>query len=501
MSSKGFAGLLQLLAGVAAVAVAGQAAAAQAPSFAGIFSDHAVLQRDAAVPIWGEAEPGAVLKVEIAGQTLETRADAKGSWRVEAQPLKAGGPYVLKVADQTGQAAQFSDILVGDVWLCSGQSNMEFKTGAATNAWNEIHASANPNLRFANVARDASPTRRDRLQQAVQWKVAGTDTTGESSAVCYYMSKALQASEKVPIGFIDTYWGGTPVQAWISEPVLRRMKRYDDGLDALDRYAAHPPAPAATSAPAPAAAPSPPSPWVAETGLSVLYNGMIAPLAPYRLKGIAWYQGETNATWKDAAVYQGLLTALIGDWRRDFGDEKLPFLVVQLPAFGPPSAKPVVAAWPLLREAQRQAVLSTPGAGMAVTIDVGDRFDVHPTEKSVVGKRLALAARRVAYGETVEASPTPLRVERRGEDLAVVFADAGQGLRTYSSGQAIGFETCDAARACRFVEATAQGDSVVLKGANRPEARFVRYAWADAPFVNLFNAADLPAAPFETPVP
>jgi sialate O-acetylesterase len=510
MPSKGFAGLVQLLAGVAAAAVAGQASAAQAPRFAAIFSDHAVLQRDVNLPIWGEAEPGAALKVEIGGQTLETHADAKGDWRVEARPLKAGGPYVLKVSDQAGQAAELSDILAGDVWLCSGQSNMELRTGAATNAWNEIHASANPNLRFVNIERDAEPTRRDRLKQAVQWKVVGTDTTGDSSAVCYYMSKALQAAEKVPVGFIDAYWGGTPVQAWISEPVLRRMKRYDAGLDLLDRYAANPaatpptPTPAASAAPPPTsapAAPAAPPPWDPYNGRSVLYNGMIAPLAPYRLKGVAWYQGESNATVAEAPIYQSLLTALIGDWRRAFGEEELPFLVVQLPGFGAPATAPTQAAWPVLREAQRLAAQSTPGAGLAVTIDVGDRFDIHPTEKSVVGQRLALAARRVAYGETVNASPAPLRVERRGEDLAVVFADAGAGLRTYSSGQAIGFETCDAARACRFVEATAQGDTVVLKGANRPEVRFVRYAWADAPFVNLFNAADLPAAPFETPVP
>jgi sialate O-acetylesterase len=470
---------------------AASAAAADEPRFAGIFSDHAVLQRDVPINLWGQADPGARLTVQVAEQSLVVRADDAGHWRVRATPLQAGGPYKLKVSDDAGHGATLSDILVGDVWLCGGQSNMELKTGSATNAWNETHASANPNLRFVNIERDAEPLKQDSLKKPVQWKVAATETTGDSSAVCYYMAKALQAAEKVPIGFINSSWGGTPVEAWMTEPTLRKTKAYEAGLDLLAQHAK---APAGDPTPAPSGAP-----WEAGSGLSILYNGMIAPLAPYRIKGAAWYQGESN--WKNAARYQQLLTAMIGDWRETFADPDLPFLIVQLPSYGAPAAKPTDTPWATLREAERRTAVSTPDAGLAVALDVGDRYDLHPSQKAVVGKRLAVAARRVAYGETIAVSPAPLRIERRGRDLVVTFSDAADGLTTYSSGEAIGFETCDAAKSCRFVEAAPSKNTVVLKGANDPSVRYVRYAWGDAPFVNLFNSDDLPATPFEMAVP
>jgi sialate O-acetylesterase len=315
------------------------------------------------------------------------------------------------------------------------------------------------------------------------------------------MAKALQAAEKVPVGFINASWGGTPAEAWLPEPRLRRMKGYDPALDLLDKQlkdstGAHQPSAAAFPVGAAGLAAAP---WEAMSGLSVLYNGMISPLAPYRLKGVAWYQGESN--WRTPAQYESLLTALIADWRETFAEPDLPFLVVQLPAYGAPASAPAKPAWPELREAERRTVLATPGTALAVTIDVGDRFDIHPAEKAVVGQRLALAARRAAYGETASASPAPIGVERRGGDLVVTFSDTGKGLVTYSSPQAIGFEACDAQRTCRFVQAVPDGDKVVLKDANAPNVRFVRYAWADAPFVNLFNSADLPATPFELTVP
>lgn len=489
----------------AALALAGPAGAASAgppdaaPRFAGVFSDHAVLQRDQPLPLWGEAAPGARLTVSVADQTLVTRADAQGRWRVTTTPLMVGGPYELKVLDDAGHGATLDDVLVGDVWLCSGQSNMELRTGAATNAWNEIHASANPELRFVNIARDAEPVPRTELKQAAQWKVAGPDTTGESSAVCYYMAKALQAAEKVPVGFINASWGGTPAEAWIPEPTLRRMQRYAPALDLLDHHAKDPSLqPAAAALPVGAAGLQAP-PWAATSGLSVLYNGIIAPLAAYRLKGVAWYQGESNE--KTPAQYQGLLSSLIADWRETFADPGLPFLVVQLPAYGPPASVPAQSAWARLREAQRRAVLATSGAGLAVTVDVGDRFDIHPGEKAVVGRRLALVARRVAYGGPAPGSPAPVQIARRGRDLVVTFSDADKGLVAYSSPRATGFEACDSDRACRFVEAVPEGSTVVLKGVNDSSVRFVRYAWADAPFVNLFNRDDLPATPFEMAVP
>jgi sialate O-acetylesterase len=457
--------------------------------FAAVFSDHAVLQRDTPLVFWGTATPNAQLTLGFAGKTVTTRADAGGSWRITVPAQTAGGPYAMTVSDATGHAATLSDIMVGDVWLCSGQSNMELTTGAAQNAWNEVHASANPLLRFINIERDAAPTARADLHGQAKWQVAGPLTTGASSAACYYMSKALQASQKVAIGFVNASWGGTPIEGWIAEPALRKLKRFDDKLDTLDRFARAAPADQAALA----AAVDPP--WQAGASLSVLYNGMIAPLADYRFKGVAWYQGESN--WREPDQYALLLSTLIADWRGTFKDPALPFLVVQLPNYGAPGAQ---GAWPRIRDAERQVSVDTPGVGLAVTLDIGDRFDIHPGEKAVVGARLALAARELVYHEAVQGSPIPVKVERQGADLSITFADTAGGLKTYSADQAIGFEVCDEALACHMTTARADHDRIVLVGANRPDVRSVRYAWFDAPFTNLFGGSDLPIPTFQMDV-
>jgi sialate O-acetylesterase len=245
----------------------------------------------------------------------------------------------------------------------------------------------------------------------------------------------------------------------------------------------------------------PPAPWDVPTSLTTLYNGMIAPLVGYKFKLAAWYQGESNA---DAAQeYRTLLPLLMRDWRQRFGQPALPFLVVQLTSFGSPAKTPGHSGWAELRDAQAYAVAHDAHAGLAVTLDVGDRFDIHPTQKTVVGERLARAARAVAYGEkTVPGSPTAVSARRNGNDIVVTFKDTDGGLATYSSDRAIGFEVC-AGTTCRYAEARVAdkaSDQVVLPGAGTPDVTQVRYAWADAPFVNLFGADDLPAAPFRLDV-
>ena len=242
----------------------------------------------------------------------------------------------------------------------------------------------------------------------------------------------------------------------------------------------------------------PPAPWDIPTSLSTLHNAMIAPLAGYKFKLAAWYQGESNAG--EAKEYETLLPLMIADWRKTFAQPRLPFLVVQLSSFGAVPVKPGDSNWARLREAQAKTVRDDPLAGLAVTIDVGDRTDIHPPQKAVIGERLALAARALAYGEAVApGGPEAVAVTRAGGDLLVKFNHAGAGLRTYGAGQAIGFEACAGAE-CRYVPAVAQGDTVSLKGANVPGTTHVRYAWADAPYVNLYSAEDLPAAPFEMEV-
>jgi sialate O-acetylesterase len=234
------------------------------------------------------------------------------------------------------------------------------------------------------------------------------------------------------------------------------------------------------------------------TSLTTLYNGMIAPLVGYKFKLAAWYQGEANAGAADE--YRALLPMLMRDWRQRFGQPALPFLVVQLTSFGSTAKMPGDSAWAELRLAQADAVAHDAHAGLAVTMDVGDRFDIHPTQKTLVGERLARTARAVAYGEkTAPGSPTAVAARRAGNDIVIAYKDTGSGLVTYSSDRAIGFEVC-AGKTCRYTDARVQGDTVVLPGAATPDVTRVRYAWADAPFVNLFGGDDLPAAPFQLDV-
>jgi sialate O-acetylesterase len=239
----------------------------------------------------------------------------------------------------------------------------------------------------------------------------------------------------------------------------------------------------------------PGAPWDVPASLSTLHNAMIAPLAGYKFKLVAWYQGESNT---DApGEYETLLPLLIADWRKTFGQPALPFLVVQLASFGSVATKPGPSNWAQLREAQAKTVRNDPHVALAVTIDVGDRTDLHPAQKAVVGERLARAARALAYGEAIApGGPEAAGVTRAGDDLVVTFKNTGGGLRTYSAGHAIGFEAC-AGTACQYVLAVAHGDTVTLKGANQPGTTHVRYAWADAPYVNLYGSEDLPAAPFD----
>jgi sialate O-acetylesterase len=640
-----------------ALAAAGACAPAQAAELglARIFSDHAVLQRDQPIAVWGTADAGRKLTVILGAHTATGSADAHGKWKIQLPPQPAGGPYTLTVTAD-GQKVSRADILVGDVYLCSGQSNMEFLQRASTNALAPTYGPPNDNLRYLNVQKNSAATPQDELKGPVAWTPVSAETVGDASAVCYYMARSLQASYKVPVGFINASWGGTTIQSWIGAESLRTLGDYAAGVDAVALYGhdqvaamraedarteawwrSHDAATAAqrayvapdfddsgwpsvtptgswkdsgvagfkdfdgvawyrttvtlTEAQAKAAnalrlgpvdtydstwvngvrvgaaamswtwrdyaVPAgvfkpgrnvivmrvlsggqggglsgppdlrnigladgqavplpavwkvqrgsalkglflPPSPWDVPSSLTTLYNGMIAPLVGYKFKLAAWYQGEANAGAADE--YRKLLPMLMRDWRQRFGQPDLPFLVAQLTSFGSTARTPVDSGWAELRAAQADAVAHDAHAGLAVTLDVGDRFDIHPTQKTIVGERLARAARTVAYGDkAVAGSPTAVSARRQGADIVITYKDTGGGLVTYSSDRAIGFESC-AGKTCRFAEARVNGDTVVLPGAGTPDITRVRYAWADSPFVNLFGGDDLPAAPFQIDV-
>ncbi|HEY4973837.1 MAG TPA: sialate O-acetylesterase, partial [Steroidobacteraceae bacterium] len=296
----------------------------------------------------------------------------------------------------------------------------------------------------------------------------------------------LHAGENVlVVNVLSTYGGG----GLLAGPTPRSLQLADGESIALDGAWQYRVVPPAMGYP-------PRAPWESVGGLSTLYNAMIAPLRAYGLRGVLWYQGESNTG--EAHSYQSLLSGLMADWRRQFGAQ-LPFLIVQLPNFGPPPLAPAESGWAEVREAQRQAVAHDPHAGLAVTIDIGDAHNLHPTNKQDVGRRLARAARHVIYGESISPSgPVALSATRTGSEIAVEFGDLENGLVAYSHDSPIGFELCaDASAGCRFAQSRIEGTRIMLSVPVATSPTRVRYCWADSPVCTLFDRSGLPAGPFE----
>lgn len=629
----------------------GAATAAEAqPQLASVFTDHAVLQRDRPLTIWGNAAPREQVSVAFAGTTRTTRADRSGQWRVELPAQPAGGPHRLVATGADGRADAADDILVGDVWLCSGQSNMEFPVRQALNGDGEAGSASDPNVRVLTV-----PQRRALEPQSAidaSWQVATPDSMRDFSAACWFMVRELRRSENVPIGAIHASWGGTRIRPWMSAAAATASGGAGDA-ELLALYRRDPVAAAArfgelwgswwrersgdsagaepwrqsarlewrpipsiqpwegwndpafadfngfvwarrrvtlTEAEARAGATlslgvvddldttwvngvavgstfgwsegreyrvpanllrageneilvnigdswayggfqgpadrlrliladgsvkplgdgweysvvpngygSPPrAPWDSHAGLSVIYNGMIAPLGQYGLRGVAWYQGESDV---GVAGYADRLAAMMGDWRRQFASPQLPFLIVSLANFGPPSTAPRPSGWAELREQQRIAAVRDPNAAIVVAMDLGERADIHPPNKQEVGRRLARAARALAYdGREPASGPEAARARREGDAIVIDFAGVTGRLQSWGSNQAIGFELCGAdQQSCRFATATVAGSQVRIQADGQPATR-VRYAWGEFPVVNLYDEAVLPAGPFELPI-
>ena len=634
-------------------ALASTAAAAEAGPMLleGVFQDRAVFQRDRPIPIWGRAEPGEDVTVDFAGRTVRAKADRTGRWRAELAAMPAGGPYVLTAATRRGGRQVLNDILVGDVWLCSGQSNMEYGVRNGLNGWNEVNQANDPNIRLLSVGHDVALAPLEQFQTPVRWEAANSQSVADFSAACWFMAKDLKSRTNVPFGLIDASWGGSAIDAWRSEASLSKDPAPRERLEVLRAYrtdlgegnrrwgklweawwreksgdapGAEPwqagaagewkpvprlanfeswgdpalvgfngliwyrntitltpeqarqgatlslggaddvdiswvngvtvgsnsgpgtprsyPIPAGTlkagantvavsvldtysnggligdpalyairfadgsSVPlatgwsyraVPASVGWPPrAPWESLSGLSTIYNGMIAPLGNYAVKGTAWYQGETDAG--TTRGYAGRLGALMADWRRQFATPRMPFLVVQLANWGAPNATPQESGFATIRDEQRLAVLADPNAGLAVTIDIGEPTDIHPANKQDVGRRLARAARKVAYGEALTPSGPEGDVARRtSQGIEVRFRNVEGGLLAYSAAQPIGFEVCGPDQAsCRFAPARNMGQGVILDPGPGAATR-VRYCWGDAPVCNLYDDSGLPAGPFE----
>jgi sialate O-acetylesterase len=447
-------------------------------ALASIFSDHMVLQRDMEIPIWGTADPGAEVTVTLRDESAEATADDDGKWRANLPSMEAGGPHELtvKVGDET---TTLSDVLIGDVWVASGQSNMEWSVTNSDNAEKEIADADYPEIRFVDVPNVVSDKPLDSFESH-GWQAVTPRNIGNFSAVAYFFARNLQKELDVPIGLIGCNWGGTRMEAWTSREALLSSETFAPIVKADEAEPENEEA----------------AKWRKERAHdrpAYLFNGMTSAIIPYGIRGVIWYQGESNAG--KANEYAELSKLMIADWRSRWDEGDFPFLLVQLAAWEPGGD-----SWPYLREAQTDT-LEAPNVGMAVAIDIGHRTDIHPRNKQEVGRRLALAAQAIAYGDDDVVYSGPMFSEIAIEDgkAKLTFEHVGGGLKSGAEGGALdGFEI--AGEDGKFVPAHAEidGEVVVVSSDDVKEPTQVRYNWAAFPGGNLFNAEGLPAVPFRS---
>jgi sialate O-acetylesterase len=431
-----------------------------------IFSDHMVLQQNAEASVWGWATPGDEIAVRLGGSTALATTGADGRWRARLSTPPAGGPYDLVVRGR--QEVRFTDVLVGEVWLCSGQSNMDMALSRAAAV--EVPPSDDPQMRLMKVDYALSEKPRDDVLGSWPWTEATTEKSASFSAVCYYFARHLRRSLEVPVGVISAAYGDSSCEAWMSR----------ESIAAAPRARALAPR-------SPEVEPEPPR------RPSALFNAMIEPLFPYAIRGVAWYQGEGDIAHPDR--YRELLPALIRDWRARFEQSEMPFLYVQLA----PYRYGVPDLLPRFREAQ-QAALALPETCMVVTTDLGELDNIHPRKKEQVGNRLARCAMALAYGDRDVAPSGPLyeSMDIEGDRVRVRFAHAEHGLATNDARAPSDFTIAGPDGKYLPASTTIEGETVVVWNSQVPQPVAVRFAWDDAAQPNLFNRDGLPASPFRT---
>ncbi len=494
----------------------------------GLFTDNMVLQRGGPVSVYGTADAGETVTVAVAGKRA-TAVARDGRWSAQLPALTAGGPHRLTVTGKNTLVLE--NVLIGDVWLCTGQSNMAGVLRTYVSPQYKAYADM-----YAGIP-DEKPLTRIRLFKQAKgaadeaqadvvpdegfgaaWRVCDAESALLFSCTGYLFARALQPRIGVPIGLIYAAVGGTPAESWVAPEVIRSRPELTGITERFEQAVANYPA-ALTAHEERVAAwqqkrkagekvgrrPQPPMGPGHLKRPSGLYHQMIAPLQRLRIKGAIWYQGESNAGRPEE--YGMLFPALITSWRRQWGQGDFPFLFVQLAAFRAAHPKPRDAQWPWLRQAQTQA-LRLPNTGMAVAIEAGHQTNIHPPQKPLLAERLALCAQRIAYGQQVaDAGPTFKRMTVRGREAVVEFAHATGGLlakgvdldgHTLSAGTLKGFAVCGADQRFKWADARIEGDAVVVSHPAVDTPVAVRYAWDDFPLCNLYNGADLPAPPFRT---
>jgi sialate O-acetylesterase len=510
-----------------------------------LFTDHAVLQRDKPLTIWGQADAGEAITVTFHGQTAAATTASDGRWIVILEPLPADSIGTDLVV--TGKnIVTLSDILVGEVWLCSGQSNMEFTVDARPGTWQansrvnnaaaEIPAANFPLIRHVRIEQTVATVPADSVKTS-GWIAASPATVGAFTAVGYFFARDLFQKLGVPVGLVHSSWGGTPVESWMSPAAIASAPsfavindRWTQNLadypamrakfdaDIVAWTTAEATARAATPAPAPPGAsptkatkksavptplaafskahPKPRAPRGAGDSWTPagLFNGMINPLLPYGIRGAIWYQGESNAD--HASEYHAQFAAMITAWRAHFGQGDFPFYWVSLANYknvGDPTAR----SYAFLREAQTQT-LTLPNTGQALAIDIGNPDDIHPANKQDVGRRLALLAKNRVYDITsADTGPTFVAATREGATLRVTFTHASDGLVAHDR-PAQALEIAGADRVFHPATAKIVRDALLVSAPSVKEPVAVRYAWTNAPAANLYNGAGLPAVPFRS---
>ena len=470
-----------------------------------LLADHMVVQRGFPVHVWGLAAPQEAVSVTFRGETKTGTADDDGRWSIYLSPGEAGGPLQLTI--KATNTIVLNDILVGDVWVASGQSNMEFPMTGLVNAQTEIAAAQYPKIRLFLVKHKPAGYPLETVESK-GWAACTPETAADSSAVAYFFARNLQQKLGVPIGLIESSWGGTAAESWTSLHTLgadaalmpvfsARAKMVDEQSTNVLRQQREDVE--YQKAVAQAKAEGKPVPWpqwhpdFAAWAPAALYNGMIAPLTPFAIRGVIWYQGEANASPDRASLYARLFQTMIRDWRNSWGEGDFPFLFVQIANWNTEPGE----LWPEVRNAQRQA-LALRNTGMAVTIDIGDPNDIHPKNKQDVGLRLSLAARAITYGEKIEWSGPLYRQITQEEHALRVWFDHANGLMAKGA-TVTGFEVAGADGKYSAADAKIDGTSVVVSSTAVPAPVSVRYGWAPNPNCNLFNKEGLPASPFQAP--
>ncbi len=476
-----------------------------------LFSDGMVLQRQKPIAIWGWAQPGEKVVVKINDASYTLSSNSQGKFQGELPSMEAGGPFELSIeATRQKMTKKISDVLVGEVWLASGQSNMAWTVARSANYALEKEAAGDDQLRVFTVG--SHPAAEPQTVCKGSWVRAAPDTVGSFSAAAYFMARKLRKELGMPVGVVVSAVGGTDICAWTAlEPQVKnpqiqaavldkwaaRVKNYDaakalaDYEVALAKQKELAEKAKKEGTTAPRALQKPVEPRLDRNHPANLFNGMIAPLIPYTIRGAIWYQGEANAaTAESAKLYEIQLALLITDWRKRFGKGDFPFGYVQLPNF---EGRP---GWVTIRESMEKC-LTLPNTGMIVTVDVGDPKDIHPVDKQSVGQRLSLWAEANVYGRPIEYSgPVFQSIKLKGSQLQLEFAH-GNGLKTADRAKVVrGFEVAWDEGKFAPVKATIENNRIVMEAKNGRKPLAIRYAWQANPEVNLQNLSGLPARPF-----